>query len=217
MRKLLVLLFVLLALPLYARATLLIDTGTPDEYVGSWILGTMFDGYSQNLAQRFELNQSWIVDGLCGYFDPFCCEGGTATIALYGDVLGQDPLGNPGTVPGTGREYYHGRVAIGETKDWYGITGVKTVLDPGAYWIAYEIRSGDTFYGGMPDMAPYPLPGGAWTNQGVWVHNLNSVDPLDLGVRVDAQPVPEPASFCLLGGGLLGVLGFAKRRSFLRK
>jgi hypothetical protein len=208
MRKLFILFVTLLILPLSVHAAVIVDTGTPPDEATGWILNS-----SQGLAQRFILDNIYTITSLYGFFDPFFFAGGTATMALYADGLGTDGLGNPATVPDTGNELFNSQFTIEDTRGWYGLDRLSTILNPGAYWLAFEVRSNDTFDGAMPDMAPNPLPDGAWSFGGTYYHapNADGSFPLDLGVRVDGTPVPEPSSILLLASGLIGAFPFYRR------
>ncbi len=83
-------------------------------------------------------------------------------------------------------------------------------MPAGTYWVAFEVRLGN-FDGHMRIGAPQPLTNGAHTmGAGNWVEPSPSFA-IDYGIRIDASPVPEPATVLLLGTGLVGLVGFRKK------
>ena len=57
--------------------------------------------------------------------------------------------------------------------------------------------------------SPNPLINETFYQPGVgWAE----VDYIDIGIRIDATPIPEPATMLLLGTGLVGVAGAARRK-----
>jgi hypothetical protein len=106
-----------------------------------------------------------------------------------------------GEIPGA-ELFSEGASATGGN-DWYGPSGLSFVLTPGTYWVTFEVRPGDTFRGGMPNGAPFPLGNEAFTNGGMWFE----FDTLDIGVRIrgDLTAVPEPSAVGLMLLGLVGI------------
>jgi len=130
--------------------------------------------------------------------------GGTGTIALYsdgGETPGTEMFSTKFSAPSTDRE-----------PDWYGVSGLAWDLSAGTYWVAFEVRSGDTLIGGMPFSSEHPLSNEAYFNAATSQYIAN--DSLNIGVRIDAQPtgVPEPSTLLFLGSGLLGLGFFARKK-----
>ena len=170
-----------------AAATSIVDTGVPTGAGSSWTLDA-----SQWLAAKFTAPAATLTD--LTFFT-----GGTGSlhVALYTA---------PGSTPGT--ELFSAATSF--TADGFnGVHGVSWTVGAGDYFLAFEIRPGDTFSGDTPSPGPSPLGVEAFTNGGTWLE----YDPLDIGVRIDGATggVPEPASWALMFAGF-GLIGAALRR-----
>ncbi|MFW6148181.1 MAG: PEP-CTERM sorting domain-containing protein [Thermodesulfobacteriota bacterium] len=187
-----------------AQAEIIVDTGTLKAsecsrlYENQWIAG------------QFNISESYNITDIYGWIDPYNSTG-TMTIALYGDS------GDPSTDwPDTTNEYLAQQfIPSSDGADWYGLTGLNTLLVAGTYWVSFEVRSDDTNYGSMPKEFSNPLPVMAYYNGSKWI----GYDDIPVGIRIygdtQAASVPEPASMFLLGSALLGLVGLGKRK--LRK
>lgn len=97
--------------------------------------------------------------------------------------------------------------------DWVGPSNLNWSLDPGTYWVAFEVRSRSTFDGRIGGDAPDPL-----INEALATANSGyvywGIDFLDSGMQINATPVPLPSSILLLVSGLsgLGLFSWRKRQ-----
>ncbi|MFY7975545.1 MAG: PEP-CTERM sorting domain-containing protein [Rubrivivax sp.] len=177
-----------------AQAVFIVDTGpgsTP-----SWSLGP-----TQSLAAAFDLRESMTIDSIEGWIEAFFVA--TARIELIdGDSPTGKVLHTAQTVPSSGNG-----------SAWEGAFGLGWTLPAGSYTVAFHGVGNNTF--AMQGGAPRPL-GAEWFQRGDGA-NWNRFDGLNIGVRVAAAPIPEPASVALwaLGLGVL-VSVSARRRSSAR-
>lgn len=199
-----------------ADAAVIVDTGA--FYCASGA-GTQCGGstlyHDQSLAAKFSLQGVTNVTDIFGWLNVGPGSGNSLTIALYGDA---------GQVPDIGRELYSRAFSImptgtgdGYSNEWQGLSGINWLLNPGSYWIAFEVRPGQDYWGSMPTGefgAPNPLSDEAfhyYANSG-WIE----ADSLNLGLRVNGDlvaPVPIPAAALLFGSALLPFGIVARRRS----
>jgi hypothetical protein len=176
-----------------ANAALIVDTGRPVNGGDAvdWNLNS-----TQSLAARFTLTQATRLTDLMGWSFAYSTPG-TFTVALRAD----------GETPG---ETLFSDTATAQLRlAFYGVHGESWMVGPGSYWLAFEVRPGDTFYGYMPNLPPSPLGPEAYTDSGTYYR----YDDLDLGVRIsgDVLAVPEPAAWTLT------LLGFAALGATLRR
>ena len=125
------------------------------------------------------------------------------TLAVYGDG---------GETPGASNELYSGIINIPSSAsgdDWNGLHNLAWSLDAGTYWVSFEVRLLQEYIGCMPFYAPNPLSNEARWDGGrkIW----READDMDIGVRIEGDPVPEPATMLLLGSGLAGLGIFRKK------
>ncbi|MDH5513003.1 MAG: VPLPA-CTERM sorting domain-containing protein, partial [Gammaproteobacteria bacterium] len=205
----------LIITPTAVGATL-IDTGQPDTSQTS-------GGYSvfsqQFLAGRIDLAQSSVVTGIEAYMGDGGT-GGTATIVLYPQTV-SDIWNLP--IPDTGVEQFSQTFTVSDITDpvnglgWQGAYGLDWNLAAGSYWIAFEVRQGQTYDGHFPTLGPVPspLPDYAWWYEpnGAWRNDTLSSN--KWGLRVYGEPlsaVPVPASAWLFLSGV-GMLAASIRRN----
>lgn len=198
MRRLLIYLSILvlcLSMAAVSWATLILDTGqNPDSITGPFSLAS-----DQWLTGQFTTTQAWNIGAMEGYI--YTQSAGEVDVTIYS---------NTGNLPGTPLITRSFQSSDDFTTEWQGTTGFAGNLAAGSYWIAFTVPTSSTFYGGLgvaDNPPPNPMSLEAYTNdQGVTWTNW----PLNLGVRIEAAPVPVPPTVWLLGSGLLGLAGWRK-------
>ncbi len=183
----------LLAFASQANAALLEDTGTPSGPGFALAL----DG-NDWLAGMVHFNASTLISGIQAYLGGGD-NGDSFTVSLY------DNTGNlPGNLMGSAG-------AIFGNTGWNGVSNLNWSVGAGDYWVALEVQGSDTLaFGTAPVGAPHPLTLTAF-NPGSGYQLTNQ--PLNFGLQVAGETVPVPAAAWLLGSGLLGLAGFARKRS----
>lgn len=188
-----------------ASASYIVDTGPGDATAGGHSVTT-----SQWLAGQFTITDSYTLTSVEGWF--YAPNDGTATAAIYSDNGTGVPV----------NELYHQQVLLDSPSSgvnaWDGAYGLDWGLASGTYWLAFELRTGDTFSGAMPsgtgtfgNGAPNPLDDYArWSDIWGWLEQSPS---LALGMRISADPVPVPPAVWLFGSGLIGLIGVARRKA----
>ena len=196
-------LIVLLALSLSApvKADLIVNTGTPDLTGSPLSLDN-----SQWLAAEFTTATASQITDLEGYItaQDLNQAGTTFTVALYGNT------GNNRPDLATG-ELFSGQSTF-NTDGWNGLQGLNVPLDPGTYWVAFEVRATDTLVGLMPVYAPSPVQTAYNDNTANFGYVPTTGTAYNFGVQVSAVPVP-PALW-LFATGLFAMVGrrFGKRQ-----
>ncbi len=186
-----------------ADAATIVDTGLNPSGTtsGGYSLGyrptAPFDG--QWLAGEFTIDQGYNLTEIKGWMDGI--SGSQLTAAIYAD----DATGTyAGEVPGT--ELYSETFSAGLNLDWYGPEGLSWSLDPGTYWVSFEVHQGDgdDFWGIMPNWQTVPNP---LENEAYW-YNLNGSwvgydGYINMGLKIEGNPVPIPSTMFLLCSGLM--------------
>jgi hypothetical protein len=169
-------------------ASLIVDTG-PGQGVGGVVLDS-----EQWIAGQFNISDAYTISSVEGWLSG----AGTFTTALYTD--------NGAGVPEV-ELYSEQFLSETEAYGWNGAYGLDWTLPSGTYWLAFEVRAGDTGAGAMPQNAPLPLADYAFTGQGSWQPDISAIG---VGMRISAVPIP-PALW-LFGSGLLGLVGISRRK-----
>lgn len=178
------------------QAGIIVDTG-PGIY--STNSGEALYNYNDNqfLAGAFTVTEDTVITGINGWIGTF--EGGKINIGIAQDSSG---------LPGGGLFSRSVRLAAPSPTAWEGIGGLQWGIAPGTYWVTFTpVRY--SFVGFMMGGAPDPMFNYAFSSSGN--HNVWIAQPSDrLGVQVfgdpgtvpppPLQPVPEPATYGLVGG-----------------
>ncbi len=178
-----------------ARATTLVDTGTPPE-VGNGVLLAA----RQSVAAEFSLSAGTTIGAVQGYFAGNVSQ--NITIEIFTDG---------GDIPGP--SLYSGTFAstIGDGS-WQGLGGLDWALDAGTYWVAFEGDSpGTPFSGYIPRGAPNPLGNEVVRTPTGYIN----ADSINVGVRIfdTASAVPEPAVWMMMMAGFALAGGAMRRRA----
>ncbi len=195
------------------RASVLVDTGSPaTTQTGAVTVCGSCDTNSsaQSVALQFSLTNSYDITSIQGFLW-YNTTPGSLTLALYSDLNG---------LPGT--QLYASQFiddsgqpmsGFGGLVGWSGLSGINWTVSPGNYWASFEVRSGQTFFGALPFPAPIELQA-AVKNYAYPNWNANGGAGGGLIVSGDLTPIPLPAPSYLLGSGLIGLFGAARRRKF---
>jgi hypothetical protein len=174
-----------------AHAALLVDTGEDPEATKPKLSS------SQWLAGEFVLDNTSTITDIEGWMQE---KPGTVTIAIRNDG---------GEVPGS-EIYSQSFELVGPvfTLEWHGISSLSWLLNPGTYWVSFEIREGST-YDGMMGRGANPLLNNAYYENGAWVPYDGTNTPVR--IQGDVGAVPIPGAIWLLGSGLIGLVGLRKK------
>lgn len=188
--------FMLILLVTGAHAAYLVDTGE-DALATKPVLAS-----TQWLAGEFVLDNRSTITDIEGWMQE---RPGAVTIAISNGATNQ----YGGEIPGS--EIYSQSFVLGGpiyTLGWHGISSLSWILDPGTYWVSFEIREGST-YSGMMGRGANPLLNNAYHENGAWVAR----DDTNLPVKIqgNVSGVPIPGAIWLLGSGLVGLVGLRKK------
>src|SRR5687768_6784667 len=150
-----------------ANAAIIVDTGEP--LVGDYIYEL---NATQSLAARFTVTTTTRLTDLTGYMFAYSTPG-TFTVAVRAD----------GTNPGA--ELFSGTATANLSFAFYGVHGVSWLVGPGSYWLAFEVRPGDTMDGYMPEKQTSPIGPESYYGNGAW----ERYDELDIGARISGEAV----------------------------
>jgi hypothetical protein len=181
------------------RAEMIVNTGTPNQ-LGSPLMLTD----AQWLAAEFSTTQAWQLNSLEGFInaDTLNPASATYTIALYGNGLNNHP--------DTNNELFSQQATFA-SDGWNGLQGLNLALDAGTYWLAFEVRVGDTLQGLMPVFAPNPVQTAYNDTTANFGYALTSGVNYNFGVQISAVPVPS--ALWLFVSGLFAVARLGKRKA----
>jgi hypothetical protein len=183
------------------KADIIVDTGTPDQLGAALMLSD-----AQWLAAEFSTTQAWQIDSLKGFInaDTSNQDNATYTVAIYDNASNNHP--------DTTSELFAQQATFG-SDGWNGLQALNIALNAGTYWLAFEVRTGDTLQGLMPVSAPNPLQTAFndTTSNAGYVPTTGAN--YHFGVQISAVPVPP--SILLFASGLLAMGGrrLIKRQS----
>lgn len=195
MKKNLTVITMLIALCLFvgkADAAFIVNTGTPTGG-GSYLTSSYW------LAGEFDLSSAHTITDIEGYINNWEEGGETATAAIYLDDHAS------GDIPGS--ELFSQQFSVPFSYGWSGPSGLSWDLDPGTYWIAFEVRTGDSLVADMWGNTPSPLGNEASWSSGSWSES----DAINLGFRIQGDPIPIPGAVWLLGSCLIGIVGIRRK------
>jgi hypothetical protein len=183
-----------------AAAATIVDTGAPTNVgFGGWTLDP-----TQSLAGKV-FTGTTVIDQVEGFIGSYG-NAGTFHTVLYS-------VSNSG-VPEI--ELYSALGSSDGSEGWHGASGLNWMVAAGSYYVAFEVRAGDTLAGYMANPVANPLISYSFSNAGTYYRQ----DSLQFGVRIaDAGGftggVPEPANWALMiaGFGLAGAAMRVRRRS----
>ena len=148
----------------------LVDTGP--GLGDPWSLGGI---NGQCLAAEFSLDNLSTITSIEGWI--ICWTGGNLVAAIYSDG---------GDVPGTKIFSTSFSITKDTTPTWHGAIGLDWTLNPGTYWVVFEIPQGSAVVATMPGSSSQPLGNEAYKLPGnPWI----PFNTLDIGVRIDGSPV----------------------------
>lgn len=182
--------------PLPATAAYIVDTGAGINGP-PWTFEA-----AQYFAGEFSIGTWQTLHSIEGHYSNIEDAPGSVTIRLHQDG---------GNIPGSVLFSQTHELPGGSSLDWYGVFGLNWLIGPGTYWVSFEPDA--SIKGIHPGKAPNPMDEYAQHSGGDWLdRGLNYFDYLDLGMRIDATGIPEPATLTLAGAGLAGMAAARRRR-----
>lgn len=190
-----------------AQAATIVDTGHSAGPSGNALRNDVIQ--RQWLAGEFSITDNALISDIQGWLNTSQPGGGTATAAIYTDG-GETP----------GAQLFAASFTAANTGgfDWKGASGLAWALAPGTYWVALEVRTGDTLAATLGNLAPSPLGNEAQWNAplvgpGAYTANdsLNSAFRIFGTLTPVVSAVPEPSTYALMIAGL-GLVGFVAHR-----
>lgn len=212
MIKITVFLFYTFLFTSVAEAAVFIDTGTP---IGSNSLtvcrpSSFADNCYLSVALKVRFEQDFVINDVKSYFRA-SSPSTDLTVALYNNITNSNVLNYPG------QELYRTELSVTELDfRWNGVNGLNWGLNAGDYWVAFEVREGQSFFGTFPTGLSTTLEGAIitpYTLDKVWLY-LGNNNFTSIGLVLEGTPmimVPEPESFALLLFGL-SFISIATRR-----
>ncbi len=184
-----------------AQASLVLDSGTPDNSKPALSL----DG-NDYYAAEFNLSAGQTITGIQGYITggDTGVVGDTFTISIYAN--------NPSTsLPAVSGGALFSQQASYQADGWTGLTNLSTTLSgAGQYWVAFEVGAADSTAGlllpivasnGSAPALKYAFDAGS---------GYTAMTGDNFGVQVSA--VPLPPALLLFASGILGTGGLLRRR-----
>jgi hypothetical protein len=186
-----------------AQGAVLVDTGHPSTNNGTYVCKDSTQGLycNQSIALKINLTEAVSITDIKSYFIAVD-KPGDLTMALYSNL---------NNIPG--QELYSSAFTVAGY-DWYGLSNLNWNVTAGDYWVSFEVRAGQTFYGAISTYAPRPLEAALTFNYGQTWTNIGTYKPNAAGLVVEGisvTPVAEPESYALLLTGF-ALIGFAARR-----
>ena len=196
MRQRLLVALMLLLIPASLRADpiTIVDTGPgPSTFPGFALNGLQWVAVEFGVARPAVITaaQGWMIVSV----------GGSLDLALYRDG---------GEIPGGLLFRSTGRLESGGA-DWRGLSALAWSVSRGTYWLGFEVPGPDSISAALPFPSQRPLRNGALVDRESDDPSYRESDGIaQMGVRIFAQPTPEPASILLLATGVAALL--ARRR-----
>ena len=189
-----------LALVNPVQADVLVDTGAPNMTGFPLALNS-----GEWLAAEFTTTQVEEITAINAYIqaDFGNPDNATFNIALYG---------NAGNAPDLSNQLFS-QQATYSADGWNGLSGLTEVINPGSYWVAFEVSGADTLQGLLPVYVANAMQNVAWNDPSTTFgyHDVTG-NAYNFGVQINAVPVP--GSIWLFGSGLLALAGrFGKRKA----
>jgi hypothetical protein len=179
------------ALSSQVRADMIVDTGTPDQK-GSALMFTD----AQWFAAKFTTTQDWQITSLQGFINAADANqvGATYSIAVYDNGLNNRPDSN---------SELFAQQATFTNDGWNGLQDLNWALGAGTYWLAFEVRAGDTLQGLMPVYAPNAVQTAYNDATANFGYALTTGVNYNFGVQISAVPVPS--ALWLFASGLIAI------------